>query len=79
MELAEARRWAANIRTFDKDEFLPASNAIILLDDRITELEAQRDELVEALIDTMKECEHPFFDDITLVEKVTGKLWEEIK
>ena len=50
MELREAREVIAHYRKIDEKVYLgPAVEAAIVLDDRITELEAQRDELVKAL------------------------------
>ncbi len=88
MELKEARELIAHFR---KVKLSPGSTAeaAIILDDRITELEGQRDELVEACKELIVESANNITnegrdgieankDDIDLIEKVTGEIWQEI-
>ena len=90
MELKEARELAELIRQQSVlSQGLRTYTAIVTLDDRITELEAQRDELVEACKELIIESANNITnegrdgieankDDIDLIEKVTGKIWQEI-
>ena len=90
MELKEARELAEVIRQQSMlAKGLRVYTAIVTLDDRITELEAQRDELVEACKELIIESANNITNegrdgieankaDIDLIEKVTGKIWQEI-
>ena len=102
MELEEAHRLADRYRlaTFCLSD---SESATVILDDRITELEAemkqilsefdevetQRDELVEACKELTIESANNITnegqdgigankDNIELIERITGKIWQEI-
>ena len=84
MGLKEARELAELIRQQSVlAKGLRAYTAIVTLDDRITELEAQRDEVLEGfvnLVQTIVNYDHWIpMEEITLLEKITGKTWEKIK
>lgn len=90
MDLKEAREIAAKWRRLSKEIVIdiPAQAAIIL-DDRITELGAQRDELVEACKELTIESANNITNEgkdgigankanIELIERITDKIWQEI-
>ncbi len=92
MELKEARGIAETVRASDTYccntiyiGLCDAAKAIVILDDRITELEAQRDELLEALLGFALKTSHrtPSFSRewlqaVKIICAVKGKPWEEI-
>ena len=64
-----------------KARVVTANEAIIILYDRVAELEAQRDELLEMLIYWIKDKRHitiKSLEAIKLICFITGKTWEEI-
>ena len=88
MELKTARARADCFRdALSRRDYLTyAQEATVVLDDRITELEAQRDELVEALLGFVLKTSHhtpslsrEWLQAIKIISTVKGKPWEEIK
>ena len=92
MELRDAREVIAHYRKIDEKVYLgPAIEAAIVLDTRITELEAQRDELVRAALGVLKIAQSTYHSDDrgpgdlcsileNAIEKATGgKWWNVIK
>ena len=87
MELEEAREMAVDLITVkDTPVYIrPMCEALMLLDNRVTELEAQRDELLEALLGFALKTSHrtPSFSRewlqaVKIICVVKGKPWEEI-
>ena len=92
MKLEEAREIVQNMRNRGRalnkegDILSEIAIALIILDDRITELEAQRDELVEALLRfALKISYHTpwlareWLQAVKLISSIKGKPWEEIE
>ena len=87
MELKEAREMSTDLITVkDTPIYIrPMCEALMLLDNRVTELEAQRDELLEALLGFALKTSHrtPSFSRewlqaVKIICVVKGKPWEEI-
>ncbi len=87
MELKEAREMAVDLITVkDTPVYIrPMCEAFMLLDDRVTELEAQKDELVTALLGFALKTSHhtpslsrEWLQAIKLISSIKGKPWEEI-
>ena len=85
MELKEAREIAKN---YQKSTFYD-HEIVLILDDRITELEGQRNELVAACKElTIESANHITNEghdgielnsaNIRLIERITGQAWSEI-
>jgi len=92
MKLEEAQgtiRGLRGSRTFNQMNHLGLAfvvNAAEILDDRITELEVQRDELVEALLGFALKTDYrtssltrEWLQAIKLISSIKGKPWEEIE